>query len=201
LLGRREENVRDLQERFLTVPHMSIDVKEAAITFQPNSTTPESFRVRVFFILLLVGTLTLVGVFQVGASSEREWRITALKGKTAMTEVQLRELVAAEKITVYWTGPLQKSKDKTKKVITDTRVVGTYFSPTAFSDSLNVATKNTNVSFKNANGNLVFYPKERRTGVFVAIPNTKYQIEIFDPIPGQALSAASLRDQLTKIGM
>ena len=139
-----------------------------------------------------------------------------------MTEAQLRDLVAAEKITVYWTGPMLRSLytlDATKKnqmiltylpqakkskaagKITDTRIVGTYFSPTAFTDSLNVATKTTNVSFKNANGNLVFFPKERKTGVFVAIPNTNFQIEIFDPIPGQALSAASLRDQLTKIGM
>ena len=201
---------------------MSIDVKEAAITFEPSHSSSRNFRLRVIVILFLVATTTLVGVFQVGANNQREWRATALKGKTAMTEAQLRDLVAAEKITVYWTGPMLRSLytlDATKKnqmiltylpqakkskaagKITDTRIVGTYFSPTAFTDSLNVATKTTNVSFKNANGNLVFFPKERKTGVFVAIPNTNFQIEIFDPIPGQALSAASLRDQLTKIGM
>ena len=200
---------------------MSIDFIESTIIQRESPSKSGSLRVRTFVILILVAATALMGVSQNGVSDQREWRLSALKGKVAMTESQLRDLVSAEKLTVYWTGPMAKSLytlDTTKKSqivltylpkksnantsgkITSTRIVGTYFSPSAFADSLNVATKNANVSFKNVDGNLVFFPKERRTGVFVAIPNSNYQIEIFDPIPGQALSIASLRDQLVKIG-
>jgi hypothetical protein len=199
---------------------MSLTTEEVFVNQKLINAPTSNLRLRVFMILLLVGGLTLLGTFQFGAESQQEWRTNALKGKVAMTEVQLKNLVVTEKIAVYWTGPIannlytldtskknqsiltylsQKSKDK--KVIASSRVIGTYFSPSAFSDSLNVATKANNVSFKNANGNLVFYSKDRETGVFVAIPNTNYQIEIFDPIPGQAISIATLRDQLTKIGI
>lgn len=200
---------------------MSIDVNQTRITQQKFSAKSGSLQARIFVILFLVAATTLLGISQNRASGNLEWRASALKGKFAMTENQLGDLVQAEKLTVYWTGPMAKTLyalDATKKnqtvlrylpeksngeaaeKITDTRVIGTYFSPSAFSDSLNVATKYTNVSFKNVDGNLVFFPKERRTGVFVAIPNSKYQIEIFDPIPGQALSVASLRDQIKQIG-
>ena len=92
-------------------------------------------------------------------------------------------------------------KVNSQKVIVNTRVIGTYYSQKAFAESLNIAASDGNVSFKNADGNLVFYPKDRETGVFVAIPNSSYQIEIYDPIPGQAISVASLRNQLTQIGL
>lgn len=200
---------------------MSIDVNETTIVQELTPAKAGFSRGWLYVIFLLLVAITWIGVSQNGAGDLREWRVSALKGKMAMTEAQLMSLVVAEKLTVYWTGPMsnslytlnatkknqtvltylpEKSNAKPAEKIRDTRIVGTYYSPSAFSDSLNVATRNTNVSFKNADGNLVFFPKERRTGVFVAIPNSKYQIEIFDPIPGQALSAASLRDQITKIG-
>lgn len=200
---------------------MSIDVNETTIIREQFPSKSGSLRARIFVILFLVAAITFIGISQNGASGQREWRVSALRGEIAMTESQLKNLIVSEKLTVYWTGPMaesfytlnaskknqivltylpEKRKSGTAEKVTDTRVVGTYFSPSAFADSLNVATRNTNVSFKNVDGNLVFFPKERRTGVFVAIPNSNYQIEIFDPIPGQALSVASLRDQIIQIG-
>jgi len=181
--------------------------------------TENRFNNRALIVLAIVIAMTIIGGSQVRENNESDWRSKALSGGVAMTESQLRDLVSTEKLAVYWTGSMPNAlytldatkknqsiltylpeKNKSKNVIADARIIGTYFSPSAFSDSLDIATNNSNVSFKNANGYLVFYAKERGTGVFVAIPNTKYQIEIFDPIPGQALSIASLRDQLTRIG-
>ncbi len=198
---------------------MSIEVRNVSPPSNLKTSSKRSSLKLIGAALSVVAIAAVIGNYQVGATSQNDWSMSALQGKVAMTEVQLKKLVSSESLTVYWTGPMtntlytlnsskknqivltylpQKSKDK--KVIADTRVIGTYFSPNAFSESLTAASKKENISFRNSNGNVVFYPKLRTTGVFVAIPSTNYQIEIYDPIPGQAISIASLRDQLTKIG-
>jgi hypothetical protein len=47
---------------------------------------------------------------------------------------------------------------------------------------------------------VVFYAKNRDTDVYLAFPGKAVQIEIFDPLVGQALSLAVLQDQITRIG-
>ena len=198
---------------------MSIEVREETSVKNLHISTKRKSRQRVVIAIAILVLVVLIGNYQVGANNIGEWRTSALQGQIAMTEVQLKQLVVAENLTVYWVGPMATAlytldttkanrsiltylpqKLRSQKVIADSRVVGTYFAPNAFEDSLVAASKSGNASFKNANGNVVFFPRERTTGVFVALPDTKYQIEIFDPIPGQAISIASLRDQLTKIG-
>lgn len=212
-------NVGSLQGVLLTVTTMSIDLREVPVIKINHVSRSNKFLKRFAFAVLFIGLIGLIGNFQGSAVSQDNWSKSALRGKVAMTEFQLKKLVESKKLTVYWVGPLANNlytlntskpsqiiltylpqKNESKSVIADSRVVGTYWAPNAFADSLNFASEPGIASFKNANGNVVFYPRERTTGVFVAIPNTKYQIEIYDPIPGQAISIASLRDQLTKIG-
>ena len=185
----------------------------------PKSSSPKRFSAKTAIILIVIAAVVL-GIVQANQKNQQSWREQALSGSVAMTESQLRELIISEKLIVFWTGPMTKSlymlntkksgqsiltylpqKVNSQKVVVNTRVIGTYYSQKAFAESLNIAASDGNVSFKNADGNLVFYLKDRETGVFVAIPNSSYQIEIYDPIPGQAISIASLRNQLTKIGL
>jgi hypothetical protein len=192
-------NVGSLQGVLLTVTTMSIDLREVPVIKINHVSRSNKFLKRFAFAVLFIGLIGLIGNFQGSAVSQDNWSKSALRGKVAMTEFQLKKLVESKKLTVYWVGPLANNlytlntskpsqiiltylpqKNESKSVIADSRVVGTYWAPNAFADSLNFA--------------------ERTTGVFVAMPNTNYQIEIYDPIPGQAISIASLRDQLTKIG-
>ena len=198
---------------------MTIALHEPTTLDLPKSSSPKRFSAETAIILIVIAAVVL-GIVQANQKNQRSWREQALSGSVAMTESQLRELIISEKLTVYWTGPMTKSlymlntkksgqsiltylpqKVNSQKVIVNTRVIGTYYSQKAFAESLNIAASDGNVSFKNADGNLVFYPKDRETGVFVAIPNSSYQIEIYDPIPGQAINVASLRNQLTQIGL
>ena len=185
----------------------------------PKNSFSKRFSAKTSIILIVIAAV-VIGIVQANQANKESWQTQALSGSVAMTESQLRNLVKSENLTVYWTGPMTKSlymlntkksgqsiltylpqKSKSQPVVVNSRVIGTYYSQKAFTESLNIATSDANVSFKNADGNLVFYPKDRKTGVFVAIPNSSYQIEIYDPIPGQAINVASLRNQLTQIGL
>ena len=185
----------------------------------PKSSFSKRFSAKTAIILIVIAAV-VIGIVQANHANKESWRTQALSGSVAMTESQLRNLIKSENLTVYWTGPMTKSlymlntkksgqsiltylpqKSKSQPVVVNSRVIGTYYSQKAFTESLNIAASDANVSFKNADGNLVFYPKDRKTGVFVAIPNSSYQIEIYDPIPGQAINVASLRNQLTQIGL
>jgi hypothetical protein len=57
-----------------------------------------------------------------------------------------------------------------------------------------------NTGFRNPNGSVVFYAKNRNTDIYLAFPGKEVQIEIFDPLAGQSLSLAILQDQITKVG-
>ncbi len=159
------------------------------------------------------------GAFALHLHNQKAWRADALAGKVALTQSQLENLVHDESITAYWAGPrpgylysiditakdrvflqyIQANKNSSD-VIANSRVIATYFDKDGFARTVAAASQSSNTGFRNPNGSVVFYAKNRNTDIYLAFPGKKIQIEIFDPLAGQALSLAVLQDQITKIG-
>jgi hypothetical protein len=142
-----------------------------------------------------------------------------LRGEVAMSAPELEGLVKKKNLEIYWAGPRPgyaytvdtsnkgthllryiKLKVKPSDVVSNSRVIATYKSKNAFADSVAAAERPENTGFRNPDGSVVFYQTAKNTSVYLAFPKKKVQIEIYDPIVGQALSLAILQDQITKVG-
>ena len=169
--------------------------------------------------LTAVAITVSIGAFGLHLHNEKAWRTDALAGKVALTQSQIENLVIDESITAYWAGPrpgylysidtttkdrvflqyIQANKNSSN-VVANSRVIATYFAKDGFARTVAAATLSGNTGFRNPNGSVVFYAKNRNTDIYLAFPDREVQIEIFDPLAGQALSLAVLQDQITKIG-
>jgi hypothetical protein len=173
----------------------------------------------IFIALTSVAITVAIGAFTFHLQNQKAWRADALAGKVALTQSQLENLVTDESITAYWAGPrpgylysidttskdrvflqyIQENKNSSN-VVANSRVIATYFAKDGFARTVAGATRAGNTGFRNPNGSVVFYAKNRNTDIYLAFPEKEVQIEIFDPLAGQALSLAVLQDQITKIG-
>jgi hypothetical protein len=170
--------------------------------------------------LSAVAITVSVGSLALHRHNQNAWHRDALAGKVALTQPQLESLVAQESITVYWAGPrpgylysidttaksrvyLQyiQADSNSKNVIANSRIIATYFTKDGFGRTVSAATRTGNTGFRNPNGSVVFYAKNRATDIYLAFPGKEVQVEIFDPLAGQALSLAVLQDQITEIGV
>ena len=139
-------------------------------------------------------------------------------GQVALTESQLITAVRDAKVTIYWVGPQGDTRylltiDKTGSGIiryipisgavssttTATRTVATYNANGAYAKSVSVSTKVGNSTFQNADKSLVFYKNSDTNDIFMAFPGKNFQVEIFDPVAGQALSLAVLAGQVRPV--
>lgn len=144
-----------------------------------------------------------------------------LHGGLAVNEKDLRNLVVAKGLTVYWLGPKVGAK-----YILNTSLasgislrcvyssasagssgtpgetyyeIGTFTSPDAFTLTQKAWLQPNGVGFINADGNAVYYDSRDPKNVYVGLKNVDIQVEIFDPRPDQALAAALLQGQIQKI--
>lgn len=153
------------------------------------------------------------------ANSLRDFQTRSLTGSVALTQSQLESIVKNKAIEAYWAGPRVgflytldtrtkgqaviryiKSATQSSNVVANSRVIATYTAANAFGNTVAAASRAGNKGFRNPNGSVVFYANTKNTDVYLAFPNKKVQIEIYDPLAGQALSLAILQDQITKIG-
>lgn len=141
-----------------------------------------------------------------------------IQGTVAMSADDLRSVVLAKHLTVYWAGPLTSAKyslrvnelgasflrylpngkglnDKT----TSFRVIATYSQKGAYLITQSAGGVSGNVGFTNVDGNAVFYVKTRPTNVYMGIKGKDIQVEIFDPGVDQALGLSLLRNQIRQI--
>ncbi|MDO8645033.1 MAG: hypothetical protein Q7R42_00390 [Candidatus Planktophila sp.] len=131
-------------------------------------------------------------------------------GEVALTESELISAVKAAGGSVYWIGPSAGAKYTFNRVsedqnfirylpggtgLADTaenyRIIATYTDPTAYETMKKAAESTTGVSFTNPDGSIVYYLKASPLHVYLAFKNFGYQIEIFDPTPGEALKIAT----------
>ena len=139
-------------------------------------------------------------------------------GQVALTESELIDIIGREKLVAYWLGPVQGAK-YTLNVTAGSQVfirylpngqgledisqsfviVGTYPQANAYSITEAAGAQPNGVTFLNADGAMVYYSKLLPTNVYLAFPNQDYEIEIFDPVDGGALSSAATVGKVKKV--
>jgi len=139
-------------------------------------------------------------------------------GQVALTEAQLREVIAKNKLTAYWSGPETNAlysliANANGQVfvryltngqgLSDTsakyRVIASYPQANAYSVTQAAGNQANAISFINADGAQVFYSKSYSTNVYLAFPESQYEIEIFDPGSGVALGLATNSGKIIQI--
>lgn len=139
-------------------------------------------------------------------------------GQVALTEGELIEIIRREGLTAFWLGPVQGAR-YTLNVTAGSQVfirylpngqgledisqsfviVGTYPQANAYSITEAAGAQPNGVTFLNADGAMVYYSKLLPTNVYLAFPNQDYEIEIFDPVDGGALSSAATVGTVKKV--
>jgi hypothetical protein len=167
-----------------------------------------------FFLLVI---LVFLGSALI-SRSDRAGDLKKIQGKVAMTEQQLRNVVKAKHLSIYWAGPVagdkyalmaQKSGEAFVRYLpagrglTDIgatfRIIATYVQKDAFATTRAAGAQVGNIGFTNVDGNSVFYVKLRPTNVFVGVLGKDIQLEIFDPTIDQALAIALFHGQIQPI--
>ena len=139
-------------------------------------------------------------------------------GQVALTESQLRQIISDQKIVAYWSGPqdgalyslvvnnyhqifiryLPNGKGIDDNA-PDYRVIATYPQSDAYAITKTAGNQANAISFINADGAQVFYSKNLSANVYVAFPDNPYEIEIFDPGNGTALSLATAPGKIVQV--
>ncbi len=175
----------------------------------------KSFRTVLTWIVIAI---VLVGGFFFMKNQRSGNDLAKIQGKVALSADDLRSVVLAKKLTVYWAGPQDGAKytliattpgvafvrylpggvglNDTKTLF---RAIGTYAQKNAFAISTAGAAANGNVGFVNADGNAVFYSKARPSNVYVGIKGKDIQVEVFDPVVDQALGLVLVKNHVRQI--
>lgn len=184
------------------------------ISLQRSKKGPKARRV--------IGLIVVLAILSGGYFAVSKFRgrndLQKIQGKVAMSASDLRDVVVAKKLTVYWSGPIEGDKYaliatnpnvafvrylpagvSTSDTKTLARAIGTYVQKDAFTTTQKAGQNVGNVGFTNADGNAVFYVKARPTNVYMAIPKANLQIEIYDPGVDQALGLSLIRNQVRRI--
>ncbi len=185
---------------------------------------PNSRRViRRFIPFLVTAILASAATLGVVKYTEPEhfglaFALQASKGKIALTQSQLRDLVVGEGLVVYWLGPevgaryTLVSVNKNQNYVrylpggeglgdagANFRVVGTYETKDAFLVTQNQGKAANSFGFTNSDGNSVYYTASRPLSAYVGLKSTDDQIELFNPIAGQALADAKTPGLIKRI--
>ena len=150
--------------------------------------------------------------------SASEEVLLVLHGGKAVDAKELRAVVLANHLTVYWVGPEKNAKYVLNAAVlssislrylpvtaslTDTtatyREVGTFTSPNAFDVTQKAGALPNGVGFVNVDGNAVYYDSRDAKNVYIGLKDKDIQVEIFDPRPDQALASAIMRNQVQQI--
>ena len=130
-------------------------------------------------------------------------------GQVALTEAQLRATVRSIGGSIYWAGSLANAKYTLNHITTgqdfvrylpngkglndvtqNYRVIATYKDPNAYATVVAASKLTTGVTKTNPDGSFIFYAKDTPSHVYLVYKDVPYQIEIFDPRPGESLKAA-----------
>ena len=170
--------------------------------------------VAIVFLILTFGAGRILGLEQ-----KRVDHVSLiLHGGLVVNEKELRNMVVAKDLTVYWLGPQVGAKYLLNTSLTSgisLRVIspgigstgtdetyyeiGTFVSPDAFAMTKKAAAQSNGVGFINADGNAVYYDARDPKNVYIGVKGHNVQVEIFNPRPDQALAAALLQGHIQKI--
>lgn len=192
-------------------------LSEAGSAARPSTSPGKKIFISAILLALITGLLVSISLNLI--QSRNALDEGKLRGEVAMSAPELEELALKNNLEIYWGGPRPgyrytvdasnkdalilryiKLNSKPSDYLSNSRVIATYKSKDAFADSIAAAERPENTGFRNSDGSVVFYAKAKNTAVYLSFPRKKVQIEIYDPIAGQALSLAILQDQITKVG-
>ena len=184
--------------------------------------TTQSLRRRIipyliFGVIVASGTVFVKQQYGTSLSDARSI-VQALQGKKALSEGELRDLVASQKLNVYWVG----SRENTKYVLSSYPdgkqfvrylpagkglsdlaatyiVVATYPLKSAFNVGKSAAKAAKSAGFINIDGHAISYTSDHPGSVYIGLKKADFQVEIFDPVPGLALVSASTAGLIRKI--
>jgi hypothetical protein len=151
-------------------------------------------------------TLVIQSFFNLGFNNQGSANGT---DQVVLTEPELRQIVSELGKTIYWAGPMANAKYTLS--VTDTAafvrylpdgegaedagmnylVVATYEINAAYDAVLTAGNEQDGISISNSDGAAIYYNKTSPNNVYLAYPNTNYQIEIFDPSADRALQIAT----------
>ena len=189
----------------------NFDVEDSDILEPRGKRSPRLVALVLAIVVLLGGGFLLV-------SNSKSADDEKVQGKVALSAQELRDVVIAKKLTVFWAGPQSGAKYALTSTgtgvayvrylpggvgINDTktafRAVGTYTQKNAFNVSKATGQQTGNIGFINADGNAVFYTTARSTNVYIGLKGKDIQIEVFDPGVDQALGLVLIRGQIVQI--
>ncbi len=150
--------------------------------------------------LLVFGAISL---FSNGSSTSST---QSSEGQLALSEDELKSVVANLNSVVYWVGPLDNAKytldvtdagaafvrylpngeganDTAKNYL----IVATYRVNAAYDAVKTAGNEQDGIGLMTSDGAAVYYNKNAATNVYMAYPGQDLQIEVFDPSPGKAL--------------
>jgi hypothetical protein len=132
-------------------------------------------------------------------------------GQIALTESEMKSVIKKIGGEIYWAGEIEGSKysvasqDASQVYIRylpdgiipannepNYRVIATYILENAFETTQRAGSSSANgVGFLTADGAAIYYNKNDANNIYLAYPNKNVQIEIFDPVAGEALRIAT----------
>lgn len=157
-------------------------------------------------ITAIVTSLLVLGFTSIFTNKSATTATQTTTGQLALSEAELKSVVANLNSVVYWVGPLENAKytldvtdagaafvrylpngeganDTAKNYL----IVATYRVNAAYDAIKTAGNEQDGIGLMTSDGAAVYYNKNASTNVYMAYPGQDLQIEVFDPSPGKAL--------------
>ena len=157
-------------------------------------------------ITAIVTSLLVLGFTSIFTNKSATTATQTTTGQLALSEAELKSVVANLNSVVYWVGPLENAKytldvtdagaafvrylpngeganDTAKNYL----IVATYRVNAAYDAIKTAGNEQDGIGLMTSDGAAVYYNKNASTNVYMAYPGQDLQIEVFDPTPGKAL--------------
>lgn len=187
----------------------SKEKSKASIQFEKFTNSVKSIEPKIWVAVIISAMVTALLVF--GATSlfsnnSSNSPSQSATGQMALTEAELKSVVANLNSVVYWVGPLENARytldvtdagaafvrylpngeganDTAKNYL----IVATYRVNAAYDAVKTAGNEQDGIGLMTSEGAAVYYNKNAATNVYLAYPGQDLQIEVFDPTPGKAL--------------
>ncbi len=157
-------------------------------------------------VTAMVTALLVFGAISLFSNGSSTSSTQSSEGQLALSEDELKSVVANLNSVVYWVGPLDNAKytldvtdagaafvrylpngeganDTAKNYL----IVATYRVNAAYDAVKTAGNEQDGIGLMTSDGAAVYYNKNAATNVYMAYPGQDLQIEVFDPSPGKAL--------------
>ena len=157
-------------------------------------------------ITAMVTSLLTLGISSLFSGSSSPTVAQTAGGQMALTEDELKSVVANLNSVIYWVGPLENAKytldvtdagaafvrylpngEGANDTAKNYMIVATYQVNAAYDAVKTAGNEQDGIGLMSADGAAVYYNKNAATNVYLAFPGQNLQIEVFDPSPGKAL--------------